>query len=132
MIMKKQFISSGTPWEKSVGYSRAIRIGNQIEISGTTAMDGDQIVAPGNATLQTAFIFEKINKTLQEAGASMNDIIRTRMFVTNMNDWEAIGSVHGKYLHAIRPAATMVEVNQLIHPDLVIEIEVTAIIQKED
>ena len=128
--MKKRInISSGTKWEEIVGYSRAVRIGDMIEVAGTTAVDENgQVVGPGDAAEQTRFILSKIEKALISAGATLNDVVRTRMFVTNIADWESIGRVHGLYFKDIKPAATMVEVKSLISPDLLVEIEVTAIL----
>ena len=126
----RQNISSGTEWESIVGYSRAVRIGNVIEVAGTTAVDeNDQIVGLGDAGLQAQFIFKKIENALAEAGGSMADVVRTRMFVTNVADWEAIGRAHGEVFREIRPVATLVEVSNLINSDLLVEIEVTARLQ---
>ena len=120
-------ISSGTDWEEIVGYSRAVRLDNTIEVAGTTAVDEKgQIVGPGDAGRQAAFIFRKIEKALAAAGGSLADVVRTRMFVTNVADWEAIGRAHGEVFREIRPVATLVEVSSLIDPDLLVEIEVTA------
>lgn len=127
--MNKQLISSGAPWEKTVGYSRAVRVGNHIFVAGTTAVDGDgNVVGAGNAYEQTHFILKKIEKALTEAGSKMEDVVRTRMFVTNIEHWEAIGKAHGEFFTDIRPAATMVEVSRLIGQELMIEIEVDAIV----
>ena len=127
-MSKRINISSGTTWEDIVGYSRAVRIGNVIEVAGTTAVDENGEVIGGNAAEQTKFILSKIEKALAAAGATLNDVVRTRLFVTNIADWEAIGSVHGLFFKDIKPAATMVEVKSLISPDLLVEIEVTAIL----
>lgn len=127
----KQKISSGTIWEDIVGYSRAVKVGNMIEVAGTTAMDGDQLIGKGDAYKQTQFIFKKIAKALEELGASLEDVVRTRMYVTNIEDWEEIGKAHGEFFRTIKPAATMVEVSRLINPDLKVEIEVSAIILSE-
>ncbi len=126
--MKKR-ISSGSPWEDIVGYSRAIRVGNIIEVAGTTAMDGDVLIGKGDIYKQTVYVFEKIRAALQEAGASLNDVVRTRMFVTDIAQWEEVGKAHGEFFKTIKPVATMVEVSRLINDDLLIEIEVTAIIE---
>jgi enamine deaminase RidA (YjgF/YER057c/UK114 family) len=129
MINNRINISSGTKWEELVGYSRAVRIGNIIEVAGTTAVDEHgQVVGPGDAGEQTKFILSKIERALTSAGATLKDVVRTRMFVTNMADWEKIGNVHGLYFKDIKPAATMVEVKSLISPELLVEIEVTAIL----
>lgn len=131
MINKRINISSGTRWEELVGYSRAVRIGNIIEVAGTTAVDEQgQVVGPGDAGEQTRFILTKIEKALGSAGATLNDVVRTRMFVTNIADWERIGNVHGLVFKDIKPAATMVEVKSLISPELLVEIEVTAILSE--
>ena len=127
-ITKRILISSGTEWEKKVGYSRAVRIGNLIEVAGTTAVDGEEIVGKGNLYAQTKFIFQKIEKALKEAGGSLNDVVRTRMYVTDISGWEQAGKAHGEVFKDIRPATTMIEVKALIHPDLLIEIEATTIL----
>jgi enamine deaminase RidA (YjgF/YER057c/UK114 family) len=126
-MMKRLNISSGAKWEDVVGYSRAVRVGNIIEVAGTTASEGDKIIAPGNAYEQTKYIIQKIERALHEAGATLNDVFRTRMFVTDIAKWEEVGKAHGEFFATIKPAATMVEVKALIHPDLVVEMEVTAI-----
>ena len=122
-------IGSGSPWEDVVGYSRAVRIGNIIEVAGTTAMDRDILVGKGDVYAQTVFIFKKIEKALQEAGADLTDVVRTRMFITDISTWEEAGKAHGEFFKNIKPVATMVEVSNLIDADLLIEIEVTAILQ---
>jgi enamine deaminase RidA (YjgF/YER057c/UK114 family) len=128
-MAKRINISSGTKWEDIVGYSRAVRIGDIIEVAGTTAVDENgQVVGTGDPAQQTKFILSKIEKALISAGATLRDVVRTRMYVTNIADWEAIGRVHGLYFKDIRPAATMVEVKSLISPELLVEIEVTAIL----
>lgn len=124
----KQLISSGSPWEDVVGYSRAVRVGNIVEVAGTTAMDGDVLVGRGDIYAQFIFIFKKIERALQQAGASMQHVVRTRMFVTDISQWELVGRAHGTFFKDIKPVATMVEVNRLIDDDLLVEIEVTAII----
>ncbi len=131
MMNKRQKIQSGTKWEKTVGYSRVVRVGNIVEVAGTTAMDGDQLIGKDDAYAQTKFILEKIEQALGEAGASLKDVVRTRMYVTNIDEWEAIGRAHGAVFKDIQPAATMVEVSRLINPDLKIEIEVSAILMSE-
>ena len=128
-MAKRVNISSGAKWEDIVGYSRAVRIGNIIEVAGTTAVDENgQVVGLGKPGEQTKFILSKIEKALTSAGATLKDVVRTRMFVTNIADWESIGRIHGLYFKDIKPAATMVEVKSLISPELLVEIEVTAIV----
>lgn len=124
----RQNISSGAVWEDIVGYSRAVRVGNIIEVAGTTATDGNKIIGENNPYAQTIFILQKIEKALAEAGATMSDVIRTRMYVTNIQDWEQIGKAHGEFFKTIKPAATMVEVSRLIDDRLLIEIEVSAVL----
>jgi enamine deaminase RidA (YjgF/YER057c/UK114 family) len=127
----RQNISSGTRWENVVGYSRAVRMGNIIEVAGTTAVDeSGTIIAPDAPYHQTLFILQKIEWALTEAGASLKDVVRTRMFVTDIEQWEAIGRAHGEFFRDIKPAATMVEVQRLIDPKLVVEIEVTAVLEE--
>lgn len=128
--MKRVNISSGAVWEDLVGYSRAVRIGNQIEISGTTSVDGATIIGKGDLYSQTIFIFQKIEKTLIEAGASINDVVRTRMYVTDISKWEEAGKAHSEFFKDIKPASSMIGISGLINPELLIEIEVTAIIQE--
>src|SRR5687768_3414887 len=127
-MQHRQLISSGSPWEDVVGYSRAVRVGNVVEVAGTTAMDGDKLVGLGSVYLQTKYIFQKIEKALIEAGATLTDVVRTRMFVTDIAKWEEAGKAHGEVFATIKPASTMVEVSALIDERLLIEIEVTAII----
>ena len=121
-------ISSGSPWENIIGYSRAVRVGNIIEVAGTTAMDGDTLIGKGDVYAQTVFIFKKIEKALIEAGATLADVVRTRMFITDITKWEEAGKAHGDFFKNIKPVSTMVEVAKLINDDLLIEIEVTAIV----
>ena len=126
---KRINISSGAKWEDIVGYSRAVRVGNIIEIAGTTAVDErGEIVGMNDPYQQTKYILQKIEKALVEAGASLKDVTRTRMFVTDIFKWEEIGRAHGEFFREIKPAASMIEVKGLISPDLLVEIEVTAII----
>jgi len=122
-------ISSGTKWEDIVGYSRAVRVGNIIEVAGTTAVDeSGQVVGPNDPYEQARFVFSKIEKALVAAGASLKDVVRTRTFVTDITCWEEVGRAHGECFRDVRPAATMVEVRALINPELLVEIEVTAIV----
>ncbi len=128
-MAERQNISSGAPWESIVGYSRAVRVGNHVWVAGTTATDETgQVVGTGDAVAQTRYIFQKIESGLKEAGASIADVVRTRMFVTDISQWEAIGRVHGEFFGAVRPAATMVQVAKLIDPAHMIEIEVDAFV----
>ena len=129
MMSNRQNITTGTQWEEIVGYSRAVRVGNWVSVSGTTAVDENSaVVGLGDASVQTRFIIQKIEKALIACGASLADVIRTRMFVTDISQWEAIGRVHGEFFSQIKPASTMVEVKALISPELLVEIEVDAII----
>ena len=124
----RQNISSGTKWEAFAGYSRAVRMGNSVYVAGTTAVDENGAVVGGGAPYEQAkFIFAKIEKALNEAGAMMKDVVRTRMYVTDISRWEDVARAHGEIFKDIRPAATMVEVNALIEPELLVEIEVTAV-----
>ena len=127
-MSQKQLISSGSPWEDVVGYSRAVRVGNVVEVAGTTAVDGDVLVGEGDVYLQTQFILQKIGKALEQAGSSLEHVVRTRMFITDISLWEDAGRAHGEVFGNIKPASTMVEVSALIQEHLLIEIEVTAII----
>lgn len=129
MADKRINISSGAPWEKVVGYSRAVRIGNLIEVSGTAAYDGKLLIGKGDLYAQTKFVLQKIEKTLIEAGATMADVIRTRMYVTDISLWQEAGKAHAEFFSDICPATSMVEVSKLIDPELLIEIEVTAIVK---
>ncbi|WP_205500507.1 RidA family protein [Rufibacter psychrotolerans] len=124
--MTRQLFSSGAPWEDSIGYSRAVKVGPIIEVAGTTAVENGQVVAPHDAYAQTKYILQKIERVLQEAGASLEQVTRTRMFVTDISQWQEIGRAHGEFFKAIKPVTTMVEVTALIDPALVVEIEATA------
>ena len=127
--MKRTNYSTGTKWEDIVGYSRAVKIGNTIEVTGTVAVNENSELVGGNNTYeQTKFIIQKIEKVLVQAGASLNDVVRTRMFVTDISRWEEYGKAHGEFFKDIKPCTTMVEVSKLIAPEYLIEIEATAII----
>lgn len=126
--MNRINISSGAVWEDIVGYSRAVKIGNIIEVSGTAPAEGDKVVGVGDAYKQTIFCLQKIEKALSEAGASLTNVIRTRMFVTDIKQWNEIAKAHQEFFGEIKPATTMVEVKSLIDPDMLIEIEATAIV----
>lgn len=127
--MNRQTFSTGTPWEKAVAYSRAVRVGGLVFVSGTTASNSDgSTVAVGDAYEQTVFILRKIEGALAELGASRADVVRTRMFVTDISRWEEIGRAHGEFFRGIDPAATMVEVQRLVNPDHLVEIEVDALV----
>jgi len=127
--MQRTNYSSGAKWEDIVGYSRAVKMGNIIEVTGTVAVDDDSNLVGGNdAYEQTKFIIQKIEKVLQRAGASLIDVVRTRMFVTDISRWEEYGKAHGEFFTNIKPCTTMVEVNKLISSEYLIEIEATAII----
>ena len=121
--------SSGAKWEAIVGYSRAVKVGNTIEVTGTVAVDEQgQLVGGDSAYEQTRFVLAKIAKVLENAGASMADVVRTRIFVTDISRWEEYGRAHGEFFNEIRPCTTMVEVSRLIAPEYLVEIEATAVV----
>ena len=127
--MERKLVSSGTEWEARVGYSRAIQSGSEVHVSGTTATDDEgNVVGKDNPYKQTRQALRNIESVLQETDASLDDIVRTRMFVTDIDEWEAIGDAHGDVFGDIRPATSMVEVNRLIDPELLVEIEAIALI----
>lgn len=128
--MNKQIISSGTIWEKKFGYSRAVKLGNFVFVAGTTAVDENgNVVGKNNPYLQAKFIYQKIEKALQEAGASLESVVRVRTFVTDIKTWEEVGKAQGEVFENIRPAATLVEVSALVEPELLVEIEADAVLE---
>jgi len=127
--MSRINIPSGAPWESIAGYSRAVRVGNVIYVAGTTAVnEAGGVVAKGDPYIQTKHILGIISASLEKAGSSMRDVVRTRMYVTNMDDWQEVARAHGELFRDVRPAATLVEVNRLIGPDFLVEIEAEAIV----
>jgi enamine deaminase RidA (YjgF/YER057c/UK114 family) len=127
--MARELFATNTPWEPIVGYSRAVRVGNQIFVTGTTATDADgHVIGFGDPYAQTLQVLHNIEAVLKRAGAGMRHVVRTRMFVTDITTWQQIGKAHAEFFKDIRPAATMVQVSRLIHPDMLVEIEVDAVI----
>jgi enamine deaminase RidA (YjgF/YER057c/UK114 family) len=126
--MKRQNVTSGAPWEDRVGYCRAVKKGPFIEVAGTTAMLNGELQGVGDAYTQTKVIIEIMVKAIRELGGDLTDVVRTRMFITRIKDFEVVGKAHGEYFKDIKPASTLVEVSALVHPDMLVEIEMSAII----
>lgn len=127
--MRKK-LSTGAKWEDIVGYSRAVRVGNTIEVSGTAAVEGGETVAPYDHYKQSIFILERIKVAIEGLGGTMEDVVRTRIYVTEISEWKAVGKAHGEYFKEIKPATSMIEISGLINEDMMVEIEATAIVDE--
>lgn len=131
--MERSRVSTGTEWEPRVGYSRAVRVGDRVLVSGTTATDDDgDPVAPGDPEAQTRRALEIVVDAIEDVGGDRTDVVRTRMYVTDADDWETVGEVHGEFFEDVRPAATMVEVSRLVGPEYVVEIEAEAVVSADE
>ena len=132
-MQQRTLFATGTPWEPVVGYSRAVRVGNQVFVSGTTATDRDgKLIGRGDVAAQARQVFANLQRALEGVGGSLRHVVRTRMFVVDIRRWEEVGRVHGEVFGAIRPATSMVEVSGFVDPDMLIEIEVDAVIHDTD
>ena len=131
--MPRKTITTGSPWEPIIGYARAVRVGNHVSVSGTTAIDPlGKIVGKGDAYVQTKQIFRNIESALRASGAEIEDVVRTRMYITDISVWQDVGRAHSEVFGEILPASTLVEISRLINPDMLVEIEVEAFIEEED
>ena len=129
-MSERKKVPAGTKWGDEVGYSRAIRAGNIIEVAGTTSFNGNEVVGVGNAYFQGIFILKKIQSALSELGGEMSDVVRTRIYITDISVWDDVGKAHGEFFGSIKPASTMLVVSELAHPDMLVEIEATTIIDQ--
>lgn len=130
--MDRQTVSSGTEWESRVGYSRAVRVGPHVHVSGTTATDDEgELVSPGDPRRQTERAIGNVTAALEAVGAAMTDVVRTRMYVTDIDEWEQVGAAHAEAFGDIRPATSLVEVNRLVDPDMVVELEAVAVVDDD-